>query len=182
MGINKFNLQFFYKLMKLYIKRMVSLFYLELVIFKTLKLSIIQPQKTGLRFIFFAGPPLVFLQNDIRGTSAEIPYSMTSHYTQIWVVMPHQHHQTSFCGETTWCKGHAYSNTGCIHVVQKSSISLGGTFIARFTCSFFRKYRRIAAFLHIDSTCAFHLRLSETTTPNSYADETTSICLSLIVI
>ena len=52
-------------------------------------------------------------------------------------------------------------------------ISLGGT-LARFSC--FRKYRSVAAFLHIDSTCAFHLRLSETTTPNSFADET-AVCL-----
>ena len=33
---------------------------------------------------------------------------------------------------------------------------------------------------HIDCTCAFHMRLCETITPNSFADETTSICLLTI--
>ena len=59
-------------------------------------------------------PPVVCLQNDIWGTTAKIPYSMTSHYPDLGsIVMPHQRHQTSLCRKTSGdvAKGWLYKPT-----------------------------------------------------------------------
>ena len=58
-------------------------FYLKLaIIFQDFKAKYYLAWEHSL-FFFFA--PFVFLQTDIWGTTAEIPYLMTSYYTQIWV-------------------------------------------------------------------------------------------------